>query len=61
MNPLEFSESQGHQLGGGPVGAPKTQVSTPPQPQLAPLIPQAPRSNSSWFSIIPTEIEMSSL
>ena len=30
----------------------------PPKPQLAPHIPQAPRSNSSWFSIIPTEIQM---
>ena len=35
----------------------KTQVALP-KPQLAPHIPQAPRSNSSWFSIIPTEIQM---
>ena len=30
----------------------------PPKPQLAPHILQAPRSNSSWFSIIATEIQM---
>ena len=43
--------------GGGSTCPPQTQV-VPPKPQLAPLIPQAPRRNSSWFSIIPTEIQM---
>ena len=44
----------------GATALPKTQAPPPPSPkaQLAPLVPQAPRSNSSWFSIIPTEIKM---
>ena len=51
---------QGRHLGGGGATAPsKPQVAPPPpKPQLAPHIPQAPGSNSSWFSIIPTEIQM---
>ena len=42
---------------GGSTSPSKTQLA-PPKPQLAPHIPQAPRSNSSWFSIIPIEIQM---
>ena len=43
---------------GGATALPKPQVAPPRKPQLAPHIPQAPRSNSSCFSIIPTEIQM---
>ena len=43
---------------GGSTALPKTQVPPPPKPQLAPHILQAPRSNSSWFSIIPTKIQI---
>ena len=42
-------------LGGN---CPPQAPSCPPKPQLAPHIPQAPRSYSHWFSIIPTEIQM---
>ena len=45
--------------GGGELPPSRLKLPPPPQkPQLAPHIPQAPRSNSSWFSIIPTEIQM---
>ena len=49
---------QGRHLGGGgQLPSPRLKF-PPPKPQVAPHIPQAPRSNSSWFSIIPTEIQM---
>ena len=47
--------------GGGGGGQLPPQASGPPpptKPQLAPHITQAPRSNSSWFSIIPAKIQM---
>ena len=47
-----ISGHQGHHLGGA-GGA-----TAPLKPQLVPHISQAPSSNSSWFSIIPTKIQM---
>ena len=44
--------------GGGELPPSRLMLPPPPMPQLAPHIPQAPRSNSSWFSIIPIEIQM---
>ena len=63
---LGWPTSQGHHLGvlgGGEGGGNcplKTQVPPPHPPSLnlPPTIPQAPRSNSSWFSIIPIEIQV---
>ena len=46
---------QGRHLGGAGGGG---ATEPPPKPQLTPHTPQSPRSNSSWFSIIPTEIQM---
>ena len=59
LTELRGGYCQGRHLGGaGGVNCPCQDSSCPPKPQLAPHILQAPRSNSSWFSIIPTEIQM---